>query len=207
MQKIENGNEPYVDERNPEYEDVTEPAFLEEWQDANEAVEIVGQWCLTMIHGSLKAFLEEYVDEMAREYRNAFTDAKQRLANTKGKGWFDRYRLFFLAEFNIDWKHCPVKIADLEQINLTRDDLIHNISVTTTVVYQTKKHAERFPKSLFTDDVWAGLGLGGRIKVERDQLTKALQLVDEFCTWLEDIQVNVSSGSRFGDPTPRRQLT
>jgi|SRR5882724_1936112 len=195
MCKIEAGEPPYEDQRHPEYDDVSEPAFLEEWQDANEAVEVVGYWCLNMVQASLKAFLEEYVNDMASYYR-PLSAAKAELAKTKAAGWFERYRLLFLNYFRIDWERGPVNIKDLEQINLTRDDLTHNVSVTTHAVYQTEKHAKRFPKGLFTDaanadEVWMKLfGLGGKITVGRDQLTQALELVDEFASWLESIRIN-----------------
>lgn len=195
MRKIEAGEHPYVDQRHPEYDDVSEPAFLEEWQDAYEAVEVIGYWCLSMVQASLKAFLEEYVNDMAN-YHRQFSAAKSELAKTKAASWFERYRLFFLNYFYIDWQRGPVNIEDLEQINLTRDDLTHNVNVTTHTVYQTEKHAKRFPKGLFTDtantdELWTKLfGLGGKIKVGRDQLTQALGLLDEFASWLDNIRIN-----------------
>lgn len=189
MRKIEIGEQPYVDQRHPEYDDVSEPAFLEEWQDANEAVEVIGYWCLNMVQASLKAFLEEYVNDMAN-YHRPLSAAKAELAKTKAASWFERYRLFFLNYFHIDWQRGPVNIEDLEHMNLTRDDLTHNVKVTTHAVYQTKKHAERYPKGLFTDEVWTTLGMGGKIKVGRDQLTQALGLLDAFAGWLDNIRIN-----------------
>lgn len=209
MCKIEAGEPPYEDQRNPEYDDVSEPAFLEEWQDANEAVEVVGHWCLNMVQASLKAFLEEYVNDMARYYR-PLSAAKEELAKTKAANWFERYRLFFLNYFRIDWERGPVNIQDLEHMNLTRDDLTHNVSVTTNAVYQTEKHAKRYPKGLFTDGVWATFGLGGKIKIGRDQLTHALGLVYGFANWLENIRINyiahlrtLAEAESAPQPTPR----
>lgn len=51
MQKIEAGEPPFVDTRDPEYAD--EPAFLAEWQETEESVAVLGQWCLCMVQGSL----------------------------------------------------------------------------------------------------------------------------------------------------------
>jgi hypothetical protein len=192
MRKMEEGETPYEDHRDPEYADVSEPAFLEEWQEANEVVEVIGYWSLNMIQASLKAFLEEYVNDMARYY-SPFAEAKSELAKTKASNWFDRYRLFFLNCFHIDWERGPVKIQDLEQINLTRDDLIHNVDVTTHAIYQSKKHAQRYPKSRFTDEVWATIGLTGKITIGRDEITQALSLVDGFCSWLDEIRMHYSA--------------
>src|SRR5208337_2606681 len=157
MRKIEAGEEPFIDGRDPEY--ASEPAFLNEYLEAHDSVEVLGQWCLCMVHASLKAFLEEYVAEMARDYRSSLHDLSTRLGAKKGKSGFERYRLLFLEDLYIDWAKGPVKLAELEQINLTRDDLIHNVDVTTNAVYKNDKHAERHPEGLFTDEMWANMGM------------------------------------------------
>jgi len=189
MRKIEAHEEPFVDTRDPEHQDVSEPAFLEEFLETSEVVELLGNWCLLMTHATLQAFLREYVAEIARAYGHNPKEVRARLEAIKAKNWFERYRLFFLQELGIDWQTSPVKLTDLEQINLTRDDLVHNVEVTTTYVYRDKKHAERFPESLFTDELWEGLAIGSKIKVGRDELTHALQIVDTFCMWLEEQRV------------------
>ncbi len=51
-----------------------------------------------MVYASLKAYLEEYVAEMARHFRKAFSDLPERLASKKAKSWFERYRLLFLDD-------------------------------------------------------------------------------------------------------------
>lgn len=186
MQKIEAGEEPFVDRRNPEYDDVSEPRFLEEFLAASEAVEVIGHRCLMMVFASLQAFLREQVSHMAEAFGRDRKGVRVRLDAVKAKHWFERYRKFYLEEFGIDWSKGPVKLDDLEQINLTRDDLVHNVDVTSPYVYRTEKHAARFPKSLFTDELWEGLAIGSKIKVGRDELTKALEIVDSFCAWLEE---------------------
>jgi len=188
LRKIEAEEEPYVDNRNPDFQDVSEPAFLEEALDAIEAIEVVGHWCLMTVYASLQGFLREYVAEMARTYGHDVEGIRAQLNATKAKNWFERYRLFFQRDLDIDWREGPIKVEDLEQINLTRDDLMHNADVTTTYVYRTAKHAERFPKSLFSDEIWEGLGIGSKIKVGRDELTTALQIVENFCAWLDHIR-------------------
>jgi hypothetical protein len=187
--KIEAGEPPFVDQRDLERFDVSEPPFLEEFLEANESAEVIGHWCLCMVQASLKAFLEEYVENMERDYGRALGDLRAKLSAKKAKSWFERYRLLFGEELDIDWHKGPVPMTDLEQINLTRDDLIHNVDMATTYVYQTEKHAEHYPKSLFTDEVWMKMGLGGKIVIKKDQLTKAVALVENFCAWLEEIRV------------------
>ena len=81
---------------NADPDDVSgDPPFLEELQEASESIEVLGHWCLCMVYASLKAYLEEYVAEMARHFRKAFSDLPERLASKKAKSWFERYRLLF----------------------------------------------------------------------------------------------------------------
>lgn len=199
IRKIKAGEPPYVDRRNPEHDDVSEPAFLEEYQEASESIEAIGHWCLCMAYASLKAFLETFIEEMARDFSSALGDLPAKLAAKKGKSWFERHRLLFLEDLRIDWAKAPVKVDDLEQINLARDDVVHNVDVTTAYIYQTEKHAERYPKGLFVDELWVTLGLGGRVRIGRDELTNALALVDAFCTWLEEIRVRYPDHLKSAD--------
>lgn len=43
--QIDAGEPPYVDNRDPEYCD-GEPAFLSEWEQASDSVNVIGYWCL-----------------------------------------------------------------------------------------------------------------------------------------------------------------
>jgi hypothetical protein len=187
IQQIEAGAPPYVDERDPEYAD--EPAFIDEYQQAAESIEVIGHWSLCMVYASCKAFLEEYVEEMARNYRGLGV-LSQILSNKKAKSWFERYRLLFLEDLGIDWEKGPVKLTDLEHMNLTRDDLTHNVDFLSMYVYQTERHAERYPQGRFVDELWTRLGIGARIKVGPNELDDASAAVDRFCAWLEEIRNN-----------------
>ncbi len=189
VRKINAGEAPFVDTRNPEYQDVSEPMFLDEYQEAGESIEVIGHWCLCMVYASFKAYLAEYVSEMARDYRG-LGDLKEKLMARKNMNWFERYRLSFLEDMGIDWHKGPVKLSELEHLNLARDDVTHNVDVMSMYVYQTERHAARYPKGLFVDEVWMNLNLGGRIKVGRDELTSGLRMVDDFCAWLEDIRIH-----------------
>jgi hypothetical protein len=60
--KIDAGEPPYVDERADE--DCDEPAFLEEWSSAQAAMNVAGVACLDVLHLTLHAFLNEYMQEI-----------------------------------------------------------------------------------------------------------------------------------------------
>jgi hypothetical protein len=63
--KIESGEPPYIDTRDPESAD--EPAFLEEWERADAAMTITGAACLDLLQSTFHAFLDEYMDEIGNK--------------------------------------------------------------------------------------------------------------------------------------------
>jgi hypothetical protein len=183
--QIEAGKPPYVDKRNPEDGD-SEPPFLEEWQEADDSVMVVGHWCLCMVQASLVAYLKGCTS-LGGSYWWDATQLEASLGAKKGKNWFERYRLLFLDDLGIDWERGPVSLADLEQLNLTRDDLVHPIDIMSFSVARDEKHAQRFPSGLFVDDLWRGLGIE-RVRIDKDKLVLAIQLVTTFCVWLDGIR-------------------
>ena len=183
--KIEDGEPPYVDETgSDEYTD--EPPFLAEWLEADNSVMVVGHWCLCMVQATLQTYLRDCISPLGTLWWNS-SKLKACLGQKKGKHWFERYRLLFLEDLGIDWGQGPVLLADLEQLNLTRDDLIHNIDMMSFSIERDEKHAERFPTGLFTDDLWRGLSIE-QVRIDRNKLALAIQLVTDFCAWLDGIR-------------------
>lgn len=182
--KIDNGEEPYVDTRDPEWADG--PAFLSEWQEADNAAAVIGHWCLCMVQASLQAYLKESISPLGSTYWDS-EGLVSALPQKQGGNWFGRYSLLFREELKIDFNAGPVPLSDLEQLNLTRDDLIHNVSLLTEIVSRTEKHAQRYPIALFPDDLWTALGTE-RIRVTKEKLDTATRLVRDFCAWLDGIR-------------------
>lgn len=186
MRKIDAGEPPYVDERDPEY--VSEPAFLEEWQEANDSVMVIGHWCLCMVQAALKAYLKEFIGPTGSMWWRPKV-LLSRLSTKQGGNWFGRYQMLFSDDLGIDLAKSPVPISELEQLNLTRDDLMHSMDIFSVNVKRVEKHVQRFPIGLFTDERWSGLGFE-QVRIDRAKLELAIRLVREFCTWLEDIRLN-----------------
>lgn len=183
--KIKAGEPPYVDDRNPEY--VDEPAFLAEWQEADDSIMVIGHWCLCMVQASLQAYLKDCISPLGCLWWDA-KKLQTELSTKCGKNLFGRYRLLFL-DLGVDWEMGPVPLSALEELNLTRDDLIHNIRVMNFDVKRVKNHVDRFPTGLFVDDLWSSLGME-RVRVDHEKLELSIRLVKEFCTWLDDIRCN-----------------
>jgi hypothetical protein len=201
IRKIEVGESPYVDLRNPEYAD--EPAFLTEWQEADDSIMVVGHWCLCMVQVTLQKYLRDSISPIGSDWWDSLA-LTMVLGQKKGKNWFQRFRLLFFEDMDIDWEKGPVPLGDLEQLNLTRDDLIHNIDMTTFTVERAESHAERFPIGLFTDDLWRSLD-AERVRIDRDKLALAIRLVTDFCAWLDRIRCEYPSYLKAvdaGEPWP-----
>jgi len=104
--QIEAGEPPYVDERNPEY--VDEPAFLEEWQEADDSAMVIGHWCLCMIQASLHEYLKDCISP-AGSYWWKSEGLQREVSQKRAPNNFGRYRLLFF-DLGIDWQKGPVHL-------------------------------------------------------------------------------------------------
>jgi len=91
--RIDAGKPPYIDSRDPEYAD--EPAFLAEWQEADDSLMVIGHWCLCMVQASLQAYLRACIGPLGSYWWNV-EELQLELGKKQGKSWFQRYRLLFL---------------------------------------------------------------------------------------------------------------
>jgi hypothetical protein len=129
--KIQAGEEPYVDRRY--VEDADEPAFLEEWENADLAGDVIGVTCLGMLQAAFHSFLEEYVKEVG------------------GK----------------------------ELLNKVND-------IFSNYIYQTEKHATKYPDTAFRDPQWpVSMFMPVRLIVEQKKLEAAIESIEQLCEYLE----------------------
>jgi len=142
--KIEGGEPPYVDTRDPEYAD--EPAFLEEWERADAAMTITGSACLDLLQSTFHAFLDEYMDEIGN--KQVIPQLKKEMGQ---KSWFANYRMFFDECLQIDWAASGADLDLLEQVILTRNDFTHNIDLLSLNAFQTPFHSQKYPDSAFAE--------------------------------------------------------
>lgn len=190
--KIEAGESPFVDTRRPE--DYDEPAFLAQWQEADESILVIGHWCFCMVQASLQAFLRDCIGPLGSLWWS-HEELRASLGTKKAASWFERYRLLFLEDLGIDWNQGPVPLSKLEQLNLTRNDLIHNVDTFTMAVERSDGHSEKFPTGLFVDEMWFGLSKD-RIRIDKDKLQLASNLVLEFCGWLDRFRCDPHAWAR-----------
>jgi len=176
--KIEAGEPPYVDTRNPEYAD--EPLFLEEWERADAAMTITGAACLDLLQSTFHEFLDNYMDLIGNK------EIIPHLSEMGKKSWFGNYRAFFQEHLQIDWAASGADLDLLEQAILTRNDFTHNIDLFSLAALQTPFHSTKYPDSAFADPRWKNLFTQGtRLTVPGETLQRTIETLRTLCQYLD----------------------
>jgi hypothetical protein len=188
--KIEAGEDPYEPPPfDPEIDD-PEPPFLEEWIEANDFQDIIGQACISIVHSCLKDYLDGAIERSGIEGQ-ADRFLSQRRNSVKGESWFGRYVALFADAYSIDWNRSPVPTEDLEEINLARNDIQHGRPAFGFGRYRDERHAQRFPLGLFIRNDERTLSVERLmhsytlIHVSHDALKESIRRVESFCQFVE----------------------
>ena len=126
-EKIETGIEPFEPPPFDPETDNLEPPFLEEWQEAEEFQDLIGQMCIGLVHSTLKDYLDGVIERHGLQ-SDIEKYVSRRRNQVTGESWFGRYLAFFGEVFGIDWSQSPVLVESLEEINLARNDIQHGES-------------------------------------------------------------------------------
>lgn len=182
---IEKGEEPYV----PQYSEDGEPPFLEEWMDAEQAIDAVGHACISMLSSSLQLFLKAWVSRLEHELGIKFT------VDFKRHGWLNGYReIFSIMEFPLS--ECATDFDIIEQVTLARNRVQHPEDLTDLRVTHSETDLRRFPRPFFVSEAEMEMAvrdnddstawwLRPSIKSERDKVLSAIDQVEALCFWLE----------------------
>jgi hypothetical protein len=187
--KINEGEEPFEP---PPYSGESgdeEPPFFDQWLEAEQSLDVLGQMCISVLSTALELYLSESLDQVG------ISLTKQPKACFK-KGWINCCRVLFKKKLGIDWTTAPSSISVLEEIVLARNRAQHPDTITTPEIRQSDHDASKYPRSFFADESDIKLLedtpaasfflLPWHIKVTREKLLSAIDEVDRFCTWLED---------------------
>jgi hypothetical protein len=189
--KIEAREEPFDD---PPYDESGEPPYLEQWQDADEALEFLGQACLSHVASSLKLYLDEVRRELEHRFRlpaeiRAFSseEAKQRGPFHANKSWF--------AQLGIRFEDSDADLKLLEEILVTRNRVQHPSWIGFHMIRQTRTDREKFPIPTFASDFDLRLYTAEdatidkpgpwTLAIRKETLFEAIEEVESFCEWLE----------------------
>lgn len=187
--QIEAEEEPYI----PPYSEDPEPAFLEEWMEAEESLQLVGRTCISM----LAAVLHLYFKTLEHQIGIA-VDASLKKEFRKN-GWFNGYKAYFARHCRIRFEDGPSNLGILEEIVLVRNRHQHPQSIAMDTSHYSESDLAKRPRPFFIDECDASLFSEAEeserawltpppIWVTSEKLSAALSQVEIFAEWLESVK-------------------
>jgi hypothetical protein len=137
------------------------------------------QACLSALQQILKEYLNEYIRE-----RGLWPEAQKRISSLKKghvKGWLRQYKIVFQELLGCNWERSPVPLSHFEEIVLARNVIEHEGHITLLEKRRDPQYRSKYPVSLYSDEMFPEL-----VGVTEESLRKAMGMVNEFVTWLEN---------------------
>ena len=186
---IEAEEEPFV----PPYSEDPEPAYLEEWLEAEESLQVLGRTCISMLATVFHLYFKTWERQIGVP-----VDAS--LKGDFKNGWFNGYKAYFARHFRIRFEDGPFRLGVLEEIVLVRNRAQHPESITMDSTHFSESDLEKLPHPFFIDEKDAALFseieegerswlMAPPIRVTAEKLSAALSEVDSFAEWLENVEV------------------
>jgi hypothetical protein len=187
IRKIEEELPPFDD---PPYSEDPEPAFLEEWIEANTSLMVVGQNCISMLSESLKLYFKTWEGEIGAKW------VKQEEKDAAfAKGFIGGYKAYFAAVLETSWEACPANFGILEQVTLARNRAEHPDHITTILNRHSENDRARYPNLFFVSeterkaysdvDMASSSWITPTLEVSADSLAIAIREVEKLAAWLE----------------------
>lgn len=189
--KIEAEEDPFV----PPYSEDPEPAFLEEWLEAKESHQVIGQMCISMLSATFHLYFKTWERQLGVHVDSSFKSAFKR-------GWFNGYKEYFLRQFGVNFENSPCNLSLLEELVLARNRVQHPESITDQGSQYSENDLKKIPSPFFVDDrdfeLLADMDEGERswlvpptIHVTSEKLSAAISEVTRFAEWLEQSEQTV----------------
>lgn len=176
-----------------EYVGTGEPAFMEEWRDAQYAIQIQGRACLSMLSASLSLYFKTWAHELCVK------PPKKK----KGEGWLQAYKSALGDRAGVIWDNSPVRLDLIEQIVLARNRDQHPENITAFDIRHSEDDIKNHPENFFINESETEMlrALAGgepsngenfrwiftpAVSVDRDKLFSAIDAVERLCGWLEE---------------------
>lgn len=187
--QIEAEEEPYV----PPYSEDPEPAFLKEWMEAEESLQVIGRTCISMLAAVFHLYFKTWERQIGIP-----VDASLN-ADFKN-GWLHGYKAYFARHFRIRFEDSPSKLGVLEEIILVRNRDQHPESITMDSSHYSNSDLKKLSHPLFIDTNDASLFseaeegerawlMAPPIRVTAEKLFTALSEVAIFAEWLENAAI------------------
>lgn len=185
--KIEAEEEPFV----PPYSEDAEPAFLEEWLEADESLQVLAYSCVSMLAAALHLYLEAWVRQSSSPVEESLKES-----GFKGKGgWFGGYKTHFAKCLAIDFGAGPAKLELLEEVVLARNRIEHPSSITSRRTHYADADLKKLPHPFFVDEreaeMLADTNEGEKsllmppLHITEEKLLAAIAEVERFAEWFE----------------------
>ncbi|WKJ90430.1 hypothetical protein QZJ86_20865 [Methylomonas montana] len=185
MRKIEAEEEPFISP----YSEDTEPAFLSEWLEAEESLQVIGLTCISMLSTSFHLYLKTWERRLGIPVNDSYKSAFK-------KGWFNGYKEYFKMQFNVIFEKSPCNLKLLEELVLARNRMQHPESITIQSSFYSPDDLNKLPSPFFMDDrdreLLSEMEEGERswlllasIHVTEEKLRAAICEVSHFAEWLE----------------------
>jgi hypothetical protein len=185
-QKIKLGEEPFV----PPYSEDGEPPYLDEWIEADESLQILGQTCISMLSASFHLYFTTWQRHLGVPVAPALRPV------FKKRGWLNGYKSYFLTNFKIDFEKSGCNLQLLEELVLARNRVQHPESITSRSTSYSDDDLQKLPRPFFVSEREVELMVdaddGERrwlipptVTVTDEKLQAAITEVRNFCEWLE----------------------
>lgn len=188
--KIEAGEPPFD---HPPYSEDGEPAYLEEWLEAEEGLEVLGRTCLSMLSPSLQLYFKTWERELGIRWEKG--ERERAFKN----GFLKGYQECFGGVLGLSWDECPANLDLIEQITLARNRDQHPENITSMRVNHAGKDLSKHPHPFFVSEIEHKMHLapemeGGfwmipSVHVSREALFTAIDEVEKLTEWLDERMV------------------
>lgn len=190
QRKIDAEESPF-DEPPPSFDpEYGEPAFLEEWIEADEAAQVVGQSAVSLLSDSLKLYFK------ALEQQLGFRLSAEGKTTARRDGFLAAYKGALGELLETDWTNCPVRFDVIEQIVLARNRAQHGEHLSILGARHDPKTLTKHRDLIFASEgelrMWVDDGadpdtwLAPRLEVTEESLGAAITEVEKLADWVEE---------------------
>ena len=189
QRKIDAEESPY-DEPPPSFDpEYGEPAFLEEWGEADDAAQVVGRSAVSLLSDALKLYFK------ALEQQLEFRLSAEGEVIAKKEGLLSAYKGALAELLETDWADCPVRFDVIEQIVLARNRAQHGEHLSMLAARHDPKTLTKHRDLIFANEgelrMWVENGaapdtlLAPRLEITQENLGAAITEVEKLADWIE----------------------
>lgn len=190
QRKISDEESPY-DEPPPGFDpEYGEPAYLEEWIEADDAAQVVGRSAVSVLSDTLKL----YFKALERQLFFQLSVEGRRIAAKEG--FIAAYRAALGERLGTDWSDCPARFDVIEQVVLARNRAQHGDDILILKPSHDQKTLSKHPDPIFASEtelrMWKELGadpgswMAPHLDVTPENLSAAIDETERLASWIEE---------------------